>query len=150
MYHLTFHLYVFAIITALMLPFFLLAHIFIIYEKIQAHLAYLRNREQKFHNIDYLISIFKDENSEQELLEEALKAFENNFLNFGDLAKDSKEYQSRLDFINAFAYCVNMDIDRVARYREVLVNANKNYKKEIETIIGAALKNREEKTKTKK
>ncbi|MDD6056428.1 MAG: hypothetical protein SOW25_05590 [Helicobacter sp.] len=150
MYSFTFHIYVFLIITALMLPFFLLAHVFIAYEKIQAYLDELKRREQRFNNIDYLISIFKDENSSQELLDEALNAFEEHFLHFGSLAKDSKEYQSRLDFISAYSYCPKIEIDKVAKYREVLTGANANYKKEIETVIGGALKNREESKKDNK
>lgn len=37
-----------------------------------------------------------------------------------------------------------MDIDSVVRYREIFVKENPNYKKEIETVIGSALKGREE------
>ncbi len=43
-----------------------------------------------------------------------------------------------------------MDIDRVVNYREDLVKANPNFKKEIETVIGQALKNRDEKKGKKK
>ena len=43
-----------------------------------------------------------------------------------------------------------MDIDRVVNYREEIVKANPNYKKEIETVIGSALKNREDKKGKKK
>lgn len=48
-----------------------------------------------------------------------------------------------MDFISALAWCSAVDIDSVARYREEFVKANPNFKKEIETLIGAALKNRE-------
>ncbi|MBX7490181.1 hypothetical protein [Helicobacter turcicus] len=144
MYNLTFHLFVFLFISFLMFPFFLLTMVFIVYERIQAYLEELRGREQQFKNIDYLISIFEDEKSDSSLLEEALNAFNEHFMHFGNTSKDSKEYQSCIDFITAFSKCVNMDIDSVVRYREIFVDANPNYKKEIETVIGSALKNREE------
>lgn len=150
MYSFNFYLFVFLLLSILMLPFFLLAGGFIIYERIQAYLAVLRGREKKFQNINYLISIFKDENSEQELLEEALESFNKHFLHFGDINKESKEYQERIDFIGALSWCPKMDIDRVVSYREEIVKANPNYKKEIETVIGSALKNRDEKKGKKK
>ncbi len=149
MYSLKFHLFVFLLIGCSILPFFLSAIAFVIYERIQARLEVLRSRERRFKNINYLIEIFKDENSELELLEEALEAFNAHFMNFSGFAKDSKEYQDCLEFIGAFAWCPNMDIDRVVRYREEIVKVNPDYKKEIETVIGSALKNREE-TKKKK
>ena len=145
MYNITFHLFIFLLISLLMAPFFMLSIAFIVYEYIQKYLAIMRGREQKFKNINYLISIFKDENSEHTLLEEALEAFNKYFLHFNDLSKESKEYQERLDFIGAFAWCPNMEIDRVVNYREDIVKANPNFKKEIETVIGSALENREEK-----
>ncbi|WP_299548445.1 hypothetical protein [uncultured Helicobacter sp.] len=144
MYNLSFHLFVFLFVSLLMLPFFLLTMVFLVYERIQAYLEELRGREQKFKNIHYLISIFKDENSTQELLEEALNAFNEHFIHFGDKNKDSKEYQDCLEFISAFSHCFNIDIDSVVRQREVFVKENPNYKKEIETVIGSALKSREE------
>lgn len=150
MYSFTFNLFIFLFLCILMMPFFLLAGGFVIYERIQSYLAILRGRERKFQNINYLISIFKDENSEHELLEEALAAFNQHFLHFGDIGKESKEYQGRIDFISALSWCPNMDIDRVVNYREDLVKANPNYKKEIETVIGSALKNRDEKKAKKK
>lgn len=150
MYNITFHLFIFLLISLLMAPFFMLSIAFIVYEYIQKYLALIRGREQKFKNINYLISIFKDQASSHELLEEALEAFNTHFLHFNGFAKDSKEYQGCLDFIGAFAWCPNMDIDRVVSYREEIVKANPNYKKEIETVIGSALKNREEKKGKKK
>ncbi|WP_416830622.1 hypothetical protein [Helicobacter ganmani] len=150
MYSFNFYLFIFLFLCLLMMPFFLLGGGFIIYERIQAYLAAIRGREKKFHNINYLVSIFKDENSEQELLEEALAAFNQHFLHFGDIGKESKEYQGRLDFIGALSWCPKMDIDRVVNYREDLVKANPNFKKEIETVIGQALKNRDEKKCKKK
>ncbi len=150
MYSFNFHLFIFLFLCILMMPFFLLAGGFIIHERIQSHLAVQRRRERKFQNINYLISIFKDENSEHELLEEALEAFNQHFLHFGDISKESEEYQGRIDFISALSWCPNMDIDRVVNYREEIVKANPNYKKEIETVIGSALKNRDEKKAKKK
>lgn len=144
MYNLTFHLFVFLFISVLMLPFFLLAVVFIVYERIQAHFEELRGRERRFRDIHYLISVFKDEQSTQALLQEAIEAFNKHFLQFGNLAKESKEYQSRMDFLSAFSWCPNVEIDSVVRYREEFVKANPNYKKEIETLISSALKNREE------
>ena len=150
MYNFNFYLFTFLFLFILMLPFFLLGGGFIIYERIQSYLAVLKCRDKKFHNINYLISIFKDENSEQELLEEALESFNKYFLHFGDISKESKEYQGRIDFIGALSWCPKMDIDRVVNYREEIVKANPNYKKEIETVIGSALKNRDEKKGKKK
>ncbi|WP_279127861.1 hypothetical protein [Helicobacter winghamensis] len=144
MYNLSFHLFVFLIINLLILPFFLLAMVFIIYERIQEYLEELRGREQKFKNIDYLITIFEDEKSDSSLLEEALNSFCEHFIHFGNTSKDSKEYQQCINFIAAFSKCLNMDIDSVVRYREIFVKENPNYKKEIETVIGSALKGREE------
>ncbi|TLD82431.1 hypothetical protein LS70_007455 [Helicobacter sp. MIT 11-5569] len=144
MYNLTFHLFVFFLVSLLILPFFLLTMVFIVYERIQAYLDDLKGHERKLRNIDYLISVFENEESSIEQLEEALKAFEEYFLHFGNAAKDSKEYQGCIDFVSAFSKCPKMDIDRVVRSRESFVEANPNYKKEIETVIGSALKNREE------
>lgn len=150
MYSLNLYLFIFIFLSILMMPFFLLAGGFVIYERIQAYLAVIRGRERKFQNINYLISIFKDENSEHELLEEALEAFNKYFMHFGDIGKESKEYQGRMDFLSALSWCPNIDIDRLVKYREDIVKANPNYKKEIETVIGSALKNRDEKKGKKK
>ncbi|MCI5969500.1 hypothetical protein [Helicobacter sp.] len=130
-----------------MLPFFLLTIVFVVYARIQAYLEELKGREQKFKNIDYLIAIFQDEKSDSSLLEEALNAFNEHFMRFGSASKDSKEYQGCIDFIAAFSKCANMHIDDVVRHREIFVKENPNYKKEIETVIGSALKNREDKAK---
>ena len=66
------------------------------------------------------------------------------------IQKDDKDYQDRMDFISALAWCPLIDIDSVARYREEFIKANPNFKKEIETIISSALKNREKSEKDKK
>lgn len=145
MYSLTFYLLIFFLISLLITPFYLLGIAFIVYEYFQKRLEKIRGREERFKDINYLTSVFKDESSSSELLEEALAAFNTHFLHFGSMAKDSKEYQGCMDFISAFALCPNMDIDHVVRYRQDLTAANANYAKEIETIIGSALKNREDK-----
>lgn len=144
MYNLSFYLFTLLFVSLLMFPFILLTIIFIVYEHIQMYLEELKGRQQKFKDINYLIAIFEDEKSDSDLLEEGLNAFNENFMHFGEIEKDSKEYQQRIEFIAAFSKCINMDIDSVVRYREIFVKENPNYKKEIETVIGSALKNREE------
>lgn len=148
MYSLDFYIFIWCLLFIALLPFVILCIIFVIYEKIKNSLEYQKNREAKFRNIDYLISVLKGTPS-TEVTQEVLDAFTTHFMPFGDISKESKEYQGRMDFISAFALCSSIDIDNVVRHREEFVKSNPNFKKEIETAIGSALKTRESEKKKK-
>ncbi|OCR08580.1 hypothetical protein [Helicobacter pullorum] len=149
MYNLNFYLFIWIALFVSMLPFMLLSSAFLILGKIQAYLEAQKSREKMLKNIRYLISLLQN-NPDKETLDEALDSFKKNFFVFGNLKKDNKDYQDRMDFISALAWCPLIDIDSVARYREEFIKANPNFKKEIETIISSALKNREKSEKDKK
>ncbi|MCI2236585.1 MULTISPECIES: hypothetical protein [unclassified Helicobacter] len=149
MYSFQFYLFIWVALFFAMLPFALLTSAFLILGKIQAYLESQKSRDNLLKNIQYLISILQNSPSREEL-DEILDAFRKNFLNFDSLKKESKDYKDRMDFISALACCSAVDIDSVARYREEFVKANPNFKKEIETLISAALKNRESSEKNKK
>lgn len=149
MYSLNFYLFIWAVLLVGMLPFALLSSAFLILGKIQAYLESQRSKDNLLKNIRYLISTLQNNPSKEEL-DEILGSFRKNFLNFSNLKKESKEYKDRMDFISTLAWCSSIDIDSVARYREEFVKANPNFKKEIETLISAALKNRESSEKNKK
>ncbi|WP_415578394.1 hypothetical protein [Helicobacter burdigaliensis] len=135
-------------IVALM-PFVLLVGIVIVMQNIQAYLEEQRKKENLLKNIVHLTSVLKGTPSE-DAVQEVLEAFKNYFNPFTNYKKESKEYQERMDFISALAWCASVDIDSIVRYREELVKLNPSYKKEIETTIGSALKNRESNEKKKK
>ena len=110
--------------------------------KIKQALEAQKDKEAKLKDIKYLINLLKNA-PDQNTIEEAVGAFTQYFIPFGEIAKDSKEYQDRMDFINSLALCPTVEIDYVVRYRESFVKSNPSFKKEIETVIGSALKTRE-------
>ncbi|WP_104722250.1 hypothetical protein [Helicobacter mesocricetorum] len=148
MYSLDFYIFIWCLLLVALFPFIILCVAFVVYEKIRDSLENQKNREAKFKNIDYLISVLKGAPT-AEVTQEILDAFTRYFIPFGDISKESKEYQGRMDFISAFALCSSVDIDNVVRHREELVKSNPNFKKEIETTIGSALKTRESEKKKK-
>lgn len=148
MYSLDFYIFIWCLLFVALFPFVILCVAFVIYERIRASLEYQKNREAKLKNIDYLISALKGTPT-IDLTQEILDAFMRYFIPFGDLSKESKEYQGRMDFISAFALCSSIDIDKIVRHREEFVKSNPNFKKEIETAIGSALKTRESEKKKK-
>ncbi|PZT48952.1 hypothetical protein B6S12_01270 [Helicobacter valdiviensis] len=149
MYYLDFYFFVWVLMIIALMPFALLSGVAIIMQNIQAYLEEQRKKENLLKNIQHLISVLKGTPSDDEV-QEVLEAFKKYFNPFTNHKKESKEYQERMDFISALAWCASVDIDSIVRYREEFVKLNPNYKKEIETTIGSALKNRETNEKKKK
>ncbi|MDA3969056.1 hypothetical protein [Helicobacter ibis] len=146
MHTLDFFVLIWILLALTLLPFVGLSAGFVAYQAIKEYLAGLENKDKLLKDINYLIGRLKN-NESAERMNEAIEAFKKHFMPFGDISKESKDYQNRMDFISALAWCNGIDIDEVVKHREELVKLNSNFKKEIETIVGAALKNREENKK---
>ncbi|MCH5322691.1 MAG: hypothetical protein J1E31_03810 [Helicobacter sp.] len=138
----SFYLWIWVLLGVGIVPFVFFSLIAVILEKIRKYREAQRSRDKLFKNIKYLTSVIQGEPSKEQI-EEVLAAFRENFLSFAGLSKDSQPYQERIDFISALAWCSQVDIDSIANYREEFVRANPNFKKEIETVVGEAIKQRE-------
>lgn len=145
---LDFYILIWILLALGLLPFVGLSAGFVAYRTIQDYLFNNQDRSKLLKNINYLITTIKNNESKESVIE-AIEAFKKYFIPFGEISKDSKDYQNRMDFISALAWCSSIDIDEVVKYREDLVKSNANFKKEIETVVGSALKNRENEAKKK-
>lgn len=148
MYYSSFYINIWLLLAGLLAPFVALAAIAIILEKIKEYIDAQKARDKLFSNISYLISELKKDPPREEL-DEILDAFMKYFANFGNIQKESKDYQNRLDFLNALVWCNSLDIDSIVQHRENFVKLNPNFKKEIETVVGSAIKARETEKKKK-
>lgn len=142
MHTLDFFILIWILLTLTLLPFVGLSAGFVAYQTIKEYIEGHKNKNKLLQDINYLINVLKN-NESQENIHEAIEAFKRYFIPFGDISKESKEYQDRMDFISALAWCNEIDIDEVVKHREELVKLNSNFKKEIEATVSAALKNRE-------
>ena len=148
MYYSNFYLSFWLFLAGLLAPFVALAAMAIVLEKIKEYLDEQKKRDKMFSNINFLIAELKKD-PERDELNEIIDAFMKNFASFANLQKESKDYQNRLDFLNAFVWCNSIDIDSIVQYREKITGLNPNFKKEIETVIGSAIKARESEKKKK-
>lgn len=98
--------------------------------------------ETKLQNIDYLLSLLRPENSNDEK-QLALDGFNKNFAKFGSIDPKSDDFQKRIRFISEFAMLDFYEIDKISKFGDSIVSQNREFKKEIERAIGGALKARQ-------